>query len=169
MREGTREFIVLRHFHLFVAAPGRQEEAERSLRAWLDGVRHDQRFRGGAVVREYAGEFGDVQGALAVLYDVESREEGRAFREATQHVPNPMAQDVPGEEPPDQGMILFAASDDSRAGHGHSHAHGSEDHDHTHVSHDAIAALTFNRGGGLLARVMHGHFEILAQAPGGNP
>lgn len=160
MSEGMKGFLVLRHFHLFVAAPGREAEAERGLRQWLDGVRDAPQFRGGTVVREYAGEFGDVKGALAVIYDVESREAGKAFREATASVPNPMAQDVPGVEPPDQGSILFA---DGASGHGHGHAHDGGDH--SHVPLDAVAALHFNRGGGLLARLMHGHFEILAQAP----
>jgi hypothetical protein len=79
-----------------------------------------------------------VRDALAVMYDVESREAGKAFREATSHIRNPMAQDVPGQEPPDQGGILFGL--------------------------DGGQALEFNRGGGLLARLMHGHFEV--ESPG---
>jgi hypothetical protein len=152
---------MLRHFHLFVAAPGREEEAERALRRWLDAVRDAPQFRGGAVVREYAGEFGDIRGALAVMYDVESREEGRAFREHTKSVPNPMAQDLSGAEPVDQGAILFG-----EAGHVHNHAHDDGHGDHVHAAGDAVASLDFNRGGGLLARLMHGHFEILAYATG---
>ena len=152
---------MLRHFHLFVAAPGREEEAERALRHWLDAVREAPQFRGGAVVREYAGEFGDIRGALAVMYDVESREGGRAFREHTSSVPNPMAQDRPGAEPADQGAILFGD-----AGHSHDHPHNDGHGDHVHAAADAVASLDFDRGGGLLARLMHGHFEILAQATG---
>jgi hypothetical protein len=158
---------MLRNFQLFVAAPGRQEEAETELRRWLEAVASAPQFRGGAVVREYAGEFGEVRDALAVMYDVESRDGNRAFREATKETPNPMAQDVSGGEPPDQGAILFAG--------GH-HGHGP-DADHTHGSHSdtggvheaedgagpsGLTSIEYNRGGGLLARLFHGHFEILA-------
>ncbi len=155
---------MLRHFHLFVAAPGRREEAERGLRQWLASVSSAPQFRGGAVLREYAGEFGDVEGALAMIYDVESRAEGKAFRDATAGVPNPMSQDIPGAEPPDQGAILFPEDGHDHSRNGHGHSHGGED-DHSHVPQDAVASLDFNRGGGLLARLMHGHFEILASAP----
>jgi hypothetical protein len=156
--KGT-ESSMLRHFHLFVAAPGRQDEAERGLRQWLAEASQAPQFRGGAVLREYASEFGEVRGALAVIYDVESREAGKAFRDATAGVANPMAQDIPGQEPPDQGSILFDSADHPHDGH--AHAHGD---DHSHVPAHAADALDFNRGGGLLARLMHGHFEILAQA-----
>jgi len=148
---------MLRHFHLFVAAPGHEDEAERALRQWLAAVSEAPQFRGGAILREYAGEFGDVHGALALNYEVDSREAGKAFREATAHIPNPTAQDIPGAEPPDQGAILFR-----HAEHGHGHAEGD---DNAHVHGDAVAGLHFHRGGGLLARLMHGHFEILAQTP----
>lgn len=150
---------MLRHFHLFVAAPGRQTEAEDALREWLENVRSAPQFRGGSVLREYAGEMGAVQSALAVIYDVESRDEGRAFRESTKGIPNPMSQDIAGAEPPDQGAILFGRS-----------AHGPEDHRHdTDDAHSHVPAsgvdLEFDRGGGLLARLLHGHFEVLADAP----
>ncbi len=152
---------MLRHFHLFVAAPGRQEEAEAALREWLESVRTAPQFRGGSVLREYAGEMGAVQSALAVIYDVDSREEGRAFREATKAIPNPMSQDIAGAEPPDQGAILFGRE-----------AHGPEDHKHdTDDAHSHVPAggvdLDFDRGGGLLARLMHGHFEVMADTSTG--
>lgn len=150
---------MLRHFHLFVSAPGRQSEAEEALREWLDNVKSAPQFRGGAVLREYAGEMGAVQSALAVIYDVASREEGRAFREATKAIPNPMSQDIAGAEPPDQGAILFGRK-----------AHEPQDHDHApDDAHSHLPAsgvdLAFDRGGGLLARLMHGHFEVLADTP----
>lgn len=156
---GTRNIwgsSVLRHFHLFVAAPGRQAEAEDALREWLDKVRSAPQFRGGSVLREYAGEMGAVQSALAVIYDVGSREEGRAFREATRAIPNPMSQDIAGAEPPDQGAILFG-----RSAHGPDDHHHDTDDVHSHLPADGVD-LDFDRGGGMLARLMHGHFEILA-------
>jgi hypothetical protein len=153
---------MLRHFQLFAPAPGREAEAERALLRWLDGVGTAGEFRGGAILREYAGEFGDVEGALAVMYDVDSREAGAAFRTATAGVPNPMAQDVPGDEPPDQGAVLF----ESDHAHGHSvdGDHGPDDEgQHAHAA--GLSGLRYDRGGGMLARLFHGHFTIVAARP----
>jgi hypothetical protein len=155
---------MLRHFQLFAPAPGREVEAERALIQWLEQVRGVEEFRGGFVLREYAGEFGEVVGALAVMYDVESREAGAAFRKATADIRNPMAQDVPGDEPADQGIVLFQSA--------HGHAHGAEraahddhggGHGHEHPDTGSPAtSLGYDRGGRLLARLMHGHFTIVA-------
>lgn len=151
---------MLRHFQLFAPAPGREAEAEQALGRWLEEVQASAEFRGGAVLREYAGEFGEIVGALAVMYDVESREAGAEFRRATAHIRNPMAQDVPGEEPADQGEIIFRSA--------HSHAQDSDDHDHdgAHDGERLVETLRYDRGGGLLARLMHGHFTIQAVSPG---
>ncbi|MFP5380194.1 MAG: hypothetical protein ACLGHP_10700 [Vicinamibacteria bacterium] len=148
---------MLRHFQLFAPAPGREAEAERALLRWLDGVATAAEFRGGAVLREYAGEFGDVQGALAVMYDVESRESGAALRQATASVPNPMAQDVPGDEPADQGAVLFNGSAAHGHDNGHDHVHGDDDHAHG----AGLPGLRYDRGGGMLARLFHGHFTVV--------
>lgn len=151
---------MLRHFQLFAPAPGREAEAEQALRRWLDEVQSAAEFQGGAVLREYAGEFGEIVGALAVIYDVDSRESGAEFRRVTSHVRNPMAQDVPGGEPPDQGEVIF------RSAHGHAAGTDDPDHDHhePHGDGSALAGLRYDRGGGLLARLMHGHFSIVASA-----
>jgi hypothetical protein len=155
---------MLRHFQLFAPAPGREAEAERALLHWLEGVAAASEFRGGAVLREYAGEFGDVEGALAVMYDLESREAGAAFRQATADVPNPMAQDVPGDEPADQGVVLFEASTGHR--HGADGDHHGHDSEHAHGA--GLSGLRYDRGGGMLARLFHGHFTIVAsQSPTG--
>jgi len=174
---------MIRHFFLFAAAPGRQDEAEAALGTWLAAAADRPQMRGGAVLRARAGEFGDFQPPIAVTYDVESREAGLALKEAMQTIPNPMAADIPGTEPADQGGILFA--DDH--GHGHQHATGGHRHehapadghapgdggDHQHaetghphlrVSGDATAKIHFDRGGGLLGRLLHVHFEVIAGA-----
>lgn len=155
---------MLRHFQLFAAAPGREAEAEAALARWIEAVSDADEFRGGAVLREYAGEFGDIQGALALIYDVESREAGAAFRQAVAAIANPMTPDVAGDEPADQGEVLFAAAS--------AHAHDNHDGDgHEHAPHEAhgsaaaAAPLRFDRGGGLLARLMHGHFTVVATGP----
>ncbi len=151
---------MLRHFQLFAPAPGREAEAELALRRWLEEVETAPEFRGGAVLKEYAGELGEVVGALAVMYDVDSREAGAEFRRATSHIRNPMAQDVAGDEPADQGEVIF------RSAHAHAHASGEDDHDHDSQPGDGSAVpLHYDRGGGLLARLMHGHFTIVASTP----
>ncbi len=151
---------MLRHFQLFAPAPGREAEAERALSRWLEAVSGVEAFRGGCVLREYAREFGDVEGALALTYDVDSREGGAAFREATASIPNPTRQDVPGGEVPDQWAVLFEAS-----GHDHDHAHEGDGHDgHGHLGEDVATVLSYNRGGGLFARLMHGHFTVVSEA-----
>ena len=143
---------MLRQFQVFAAAPGRRAEAEDRLRSWLEAASGAPQFRGGAILREYAGEFGPIEGALAVLDDIESRDEARAFRAATESIPNPMAQDVAGAEPADQGAVLFAAP----------HIHGPDGHEHD--GHEPDVHLDYDRGGGLLARLLHGHCEVVAQA-----
>lgn len=148
---------MLRHFQLIAPAPGREAEVEQALCRWLEEVQTAAGIWGGAVLREYAGEFGEIVGALAVMYDVESREAGAEYRRATAHIRKPMSQDVPGDEPADQGEIIFRSA--------HGHAHGSNDHGHHHEAHDGerlVETLRYDRGGGLLARLMHGHFTIQA-------
>ena len=151
---------MLRHFHLFAPAPGRETEAEHALTRWLEEVATVEQFRGGTVLREYAGEFGGITGALAVIYDLESREAGAEFREATRDTPNPMGQDVPGEEPSDQGAVLFESA--------YEHVHGADgEHQHNDDASGSATAssLRYDRGGGLLARLMHGHFTVVAMEP----
>lgn len=148
---------MLRHFQLFAPAPGREAEAERALRRWLDGIATAEEFRGGAVLREYAGEFGGINGALAVMYDVDSRESGTALRQATVNVPNPTAQDVPGAEPPDQGAVLFDSDSPHDHGEGDGHPHGGDGHAHG----AGLTGLRYDRGGGMLARLFHGHFTVI--------
>ena len=154
---------MLRHFQLFATAPGRDAEAEAALCRWLEAVATAREFRGGAVLREYAGEFGEVEGALAVMYDVESREASAEFRRATADVPNPMGQDVPGEEPPDQGAVLFMSG--GAHSHDHNGDHDSHGHGDGHGSGSDLAELRYDRGGGLLARLMHGHFTVVTSHP----
>lgn len=149
---------MLRHFQLFAPAPGREAEVERALLRWLEEVAAAVEFRGGAVLREYAGEFGDVEGASAVLYDVESLEAGMASRQATVHVSSPMTQDIRGDEPADQGAVLFEPGrQHSREGHG-GEQHPQDDHAHK----APLSGRRYDRCGGTLARLFHGHFTIVA-------
>jgi len=101
-------FKMIRHFFLFAAAQGRQEEAERALCEWLASSKQFPQFLGGAVLRARAGELGDMPPPLAVTYDVKSREEGKAFKTASKSIPNPMSEDIPGIE--DQGTCCSAVA-----------------------------------------------------------
>lgn len=148
--------MTLRHLFLFASAPGRYEEAEHALRTWLAAIDTAPQVRGGALLRGRPGEFGDLPPLLALTFDLASAQDGPAFKEAIKTVPNPMADDIPGSNPPDQGHVLFDGCHDP-------HQHG--DHDHPgHAgehAHERSANLEFDRGGGLLARLFHGHFEVI--------
>jgi hypothetical protein len=135
---------MLTHFLLFAAAPGRHEEAEQTLCAWLDAVKDAPQWQGGAVLRGRPGEFGEIH-LLAVTYQVASREEGLAFKSVTATTPNPMAEDRPDDASPDQGSVLFGAT--------------------AAAASETAPSLVFDRGGALLARLMRIHFEPLADAP----
>jgi len=100
-----------------------------------------------------------MQGVVAVVQIWDSAEAAKAFTAANKRA-NPTLPDVPGPTPADQGAVLFG-SDHDHGDHGHDHGH---EHGHDHGGQAPFAALDFNRGGGLFARLLHGHFEVAAQA-----
>jgi hypothetical protein len=148
-----------RHTFLLVPAPGREEEGVAALAAWLEEVQHLPGFHGGAVLREYAGEFKGFPDVLTLTYDLDA-ETRHAFWDAARALPDPMRPDTGDEIPPDQSALMFGS-----AGHAHSSAGSDHDHqhDHGHDEHDhaTLDQLDFNRGGGLFARVLHVHAEIV--------
>jgi hypothetical protein len=146
--------IVRRQINLLVAAPGREDEAVQALTAWLSRAQEFPGFRGGAVLREYAGEFKDMPNVLALTYDLDSREVATAFADWVKTIPDPTRPDLPGPVPADQiGVLVSTVTQHS---HGHDH-----DHDHTHDHRPVGPGLEFNRGGGLFARLLHMHSEIV--------
>ena len=85
-----------RHTFLLVPAPGRVEEAVSALSAWLEQVEHLPGFHGGAVLREYAGEFKGFPDVLTLTYDLDA-ETRHEFWEAAKALPDPMRPDI-GDE-----------------------------------------------------------------------
>jgi hypothetical protein len=144
-----------RDVYILVPAPGRKEEAERALQQWLVELDEHPGYLGGAVLREYAGEL--APDTLGLVMDFETVEDGRALWKALKGKAYPTASDVPDGAHADQGWILFT---DRLHAHDGGHGHTGSDEDHTHE--DAVAAnqLEYNRGGGLFARLLHGHFEV---------
>ena len=149
---------MLRHSFLLVPAPGREEEAVSALTRWLRAVEALPGFHGGAVLREYAHEFKGFPDLLTLTYDLD-RDTRHTFWEAAKALPDPMRPDIGDDIPPDQSAIIFAGESHSHPGGGH------EDQSHDHVDgheHASVDQLDFNRGGGLFARVLHVHAEVLA-------
>ena len=147
---------MIRHIHWYVAAPGREDEAERALKTWIGLMPKADGFRGAEVLREDDHN----QGVLAVIQMWDSPEAASAFNAANKRM-NPTLPDIAGPTPDDQGAVLFGKA----GGHGdHGHDHGDGGHGHGHGAPASFTALDFNRGGGMLARLLHGHFEVREQA-----
>ena len=146
---------MIRHIHWYVAAPGRGDEGERALKNWIGLMATAEGFRGAEVLREDD----HMRGVTAVVQMWDSAEAAKAFNAANKRS-NPTLTDIPGPTPADQGSVLFESS------HAHDHGdHGHVDgHGHAHDAQELFASLDFNRGGGLFARLLHGHFEVVAQA-----
>src|SRR5215210_5591362 len=150
---------MIRHIHWYVAAPGREDEAERALKTWIGLMPKADGFRGAEVLREDDHN----QGVLAVIQMWDSPEAASAFNAANKRS-NPTLPDIAGPTPADQGAVLFG-KDGGHGGHGHGdhgHSHGDAGHshgghgdgDHGHGAQASFAELNFNRGGGLLARLL---------------
>ena len=145
---------MIRHIHWYVAAPGREAEGERALKNWIGLMETADGFRGAEVLREVD----HLLGVVAVVQLWDSAEAATAFNAANRRS-NPTLADIPGPTPADQGSVLF--------GHRHDHdghGHGDEPH-HAHEDHELSAGLDYNRGGGLFARLLHGHFEVVVLSP----
>jgi hypothetical protein len=161
-RGSITEGLLIRHIHWYVAAPGREDEGERALKKWVGLMASAEGFRGAEVLREDD----HMRGVLGVIQMWDTADAAKAFNAANKRA-NPTLPDLPGPTPADQGAILFG-SDHAHGDHGHDHgqahghAHGDE-HGHDHGATGALSGLDFNRGGGLLARLLHGHFEVVGQ------
>lgn len=149
---------MIRHIHWYVAAPGREDEGERALKNWIGLMEQAEGFRGATVLREED----HLQGVVAVVQDWDTRDAAKAFTAANKRS-NPTLPDIPGPTPADQGAVLFESDHSHDHGeHGHDHGHG--DHGHAHGAQEPFAGLDFNRGGGLFARLLHGHFQVIDQS-----
>jgi len=133
---------------ILVAAPGRSAEAETFLTRWLREIDGHPGYLGGAVLRESAGEVFDDTYVLTIEF--ESTEAAKALWPKIEGVLTPIEPVTPGVQPIDQGGLLF----------GWIEARG-DDHQDPAGKAAAAAGLEFNRGGGLFARIIHLHCEIV--------
>ena len=156
---------MIRHIHWYVTAPGREDEGERTLKNWIGLMATAEGFRGAELLREDD----HMRGVTAVVHMWDSAEAAKAFNAANKRS-NPTLTDIPGPNPADQGAVLFESShgDHGHGDHNYNHGHGDRGHGaghgHTHDAQELFTGLDFNRGGGLFARLLHGHFEVVAQA-----
>jgi hypothetical protein len=135
------------HFVL-VAAPGRADEAAEFMKGWLRELDGHPGYRGGAVLRESAGEVFPETFVLTLEFD--STPDAKALWPKIEGKRTPIEPDTPGVQPPDQGAVLFdwlASRDHHAADDGSREA--------------AVAKLRFNRGGSLFARMIHLHCEFV--------
>lgn len=131
-----------RDLFVVAAAPGRVDEAERALSDWLRELDGHPGYLGGAVLRECAGEL--LPDTMVLMLEFASTEAARALWPKLRGIRTPVTADGDDRNPADQGHVLFAPGID-----------GADE------SAGAVAGLDFNRGGGMLARLLHAHCEFV--------
>lgn len=137
-----------RDLFMVVPGPGRETEAEEALTKWLGELDGHPGYLGGALLRECADEL--LPGTLVLTLEFESTQAARAMWPKLRPLRTPVTADGDDRNPPDQGALMFAELDQSA---------------------DARSHLDFNRGNGLLARVLHAHCEVVTDfaATGSGP
>ncbi len=129
-----------RDLFIFVAHPDKADEARSYLSHWLRELDGHPGYLGGAVLKESAGELFD--NTLVLALDFESTEAARALWPKIENTVNPLYPDDKSDASPDQGTAFYDGTQDS-------------------VKAGAPLPLTFSRGNGLLARMLHIHAEAV--------
>ena len=119
-----------RDVFIFVSEPGKTEQAQDYLGEFLRSLDGHPGYLGGSVLKECAGEL--LPGTLVLLIEFESTEAARALWPKIENTVNPLYPDDKSDKSPDQGSAFF-----NEAGN--------------------ASSLTFSRGNGLLARMLHIH------------
>lgn len=132
---------------VLVAAPGKADEALSFLKDWIRAIDGHPGYLGGAVLKESAGEVFDDTFVLTIEFD--STAAAKALWPKIEGRLTPI-EPVGGTQTNDQGGLLF----DWIAARG-------EDHQDPVGKAAAASKLVFDRGGGLFARLIHLHGEIL--------
>lgn len=132
-----------RDIFIFVAKPGTGDEAKKYLGEWLRSLDGRPGYLGGSVLEEVAGEL--LPDTLGLLMEFESTEAARAFWPTIADTENPLDPDDKTQKKlPDQGIAFF---DGTKAV----------------VAQGADLPLSFTRGGGLLARMLHVHAAVVEE------
>lgn len=137
-----------RDIFILVPAPGRAAEATAFASKWLRDMDGHPGYLGGAVLRESAGEM--LENTMAVMLEFEDTAAAKALWPKIENLVTPISSDEPGTQPRDQGPVLYQFLVDR----GDDHSEASE------LRANATRKLTFNRGNGLFARLLHMHGEI---------
>ena len=124
---------------IFVAKPGAEDEAKKYLGEWLRSLDGHPGYLGGAVLEEVAGEL--LPNTLVLQLEFESTEAARALWPKIENTVNPLYPDDKSDKSPDQGSTFFDGTKDA-------------------VAEGGDLPLKFNRGDGLLARMLHIHAAI---------
>lgn len=125
-----------RDVFIFVAEPGRAEQAQDYLGEFLRSLDGHPGYLGGSVLKECASEL--LPGTLVLLMEFESTEAARALWPKIENTVNPLYPDDKSDKSPDQGAAFF---DTTRQA----------------VEDGSPMPLKFSRGNGLLARMLHVH------------
>lgn len=125
-----------RDIFIFVAEPGKAEEATTYLGDWLRSLSDHPGYLGGSVLHEVAGEL--LPGTIVLIMEFESTEAARALWPKIENTVNPLYPDDKSDASPDQGTAFFDGTKDAVAG-------------------GAALPLSFTRGDGRLARMLHIH------------
>ena len=120
-----------RDVFIYVAEPGKTEQAQDYLGEFLRSLDGHPGYLGGSVLKECAGEL--LPGTLVMLMEFESTEAARALWPKIENTVNPLYPDDKSDKSPDQGAAFFDGTGDEPL------------------------PLTFSRGNGLLARMLHIH------------
>ena len=120
-----------RDVFIYVAEPGKTEQAQDYLGEFLRSLDGHPGYLGGSVLKECAGEL--LPGTLVMLMEFESTEAARALWPKIENTVNPLYPDDKSDKSPDQGAAFFDGTG------------------------DGPLPLTFSRGNGLLARMLHIH------------
>jgi hypothetical protein len=137
-----------RDVFILVPAPGRTEEASAFASKWLRDLDGHPGYLGGAILEESAGEM--LEHTMAVMLEFENPVAAKALWPKIEDLVTPISTDVAGIQPRDQGPVLYQFLVDR----GDDHAEATD------LRAAATRKLSFNRGHGLFARLLHMHSEI---------
>ncbi|SEE29765.1 hypothetical protein [Ruania alba] len=127
-----------RDLFIYVADPDRPEDAREYLSNWLRELDGHPGYLGGFVLRETSGEL--LPNTYVLALEFESTEAARALWPKIQDTVNPLYPDDKSDKRPDQAPAFFDDTKEKIAG-------------------GEANPLTFNRGSGRLARMLHVHAE----------
>jgi hypothetical protein len=124
-----------RETFLLVPKPGKSDEAQDTLASWLREIEGNDGYLGGAVLKESANEL--LPDTFVLTLDFESTDQARAFRKSIGDGVNPITQDDKETKSKDQGAVIFAKDSPS------------------------APSLSYEKGGGMFAQLLHVHAHIL--------